>query len=144
MNKVYIFLIVVIITGCKLSSPLKGYGELEDRKIRYDLIYNNRKQTHVPVMIMASTMGTKTHKIHYAYVFYLASDKVLLNKNREHFELHYSSDTANSKTMENGDYFIPITNFDRAVFNEVIYLSDSLRLKNFDFLKHAEKFKKIK
>ncbi len=141
MYKVYLFLCFALISGCRLSKSLEGYGKLEDEKIRYSLFYNNRTSTHVPIAIYAMTLNTKTSK-HISYLFYLNQNVVTLQKNREHYSLYLEDDTMSLQKKTTKNELIPISSFDRAVFEKVIYFSDSLKLKNFYFLRKAKGFEK--
>lgn len=135
------FLLIIFLLSCKLSTQLSMKKVNDNFLVRYTLLYNNRKANHKPVSLYVSVDTLNTRDInHYYYLFSLNSNTVTKFHSymgrRENFTL-----ATDSKNNGSNDKLFPLTKLDSEIFDKIIYFSDSLKLKDFLFLKKAKGFK---
>jgi hypothetical protein len=139
----FLCLIITSLVGCKLADQLSKKKVNDNLMIRYALYYDNRTSNHKPYEFIVSIDTLNVNiRYHVLYQFHLKSnaiEKLQINgKERKDYVL--ITDSVNMYPKE--ELFL-ITPFESQIFERIIYLSDSLKLKDFNFLKQAKGFKII-
>ena len=136
-------LIIPLFISCKIATVLSKKKIDDNLFARYALFYNNRTGNHKPVNFSVSldTLNTKSRN-HRLYMFYLNSDTVEKFQNYKGQRENYILTTDSSKNNSN-EKIIPLTQLETQIFDKIIYFSDSLKLKDFDFLKKGTGFKLV-
>lgn len=137
------FLLVFFFTGCTLATTLSSGKVDNSLYMSYDLFYNNRTARHKPAEISVSAQKVIAKKIIYSrlYRFYINSNKVEKRETSggKRVKLYLVLD---STGFVNENLF-SVSQQEFEIFEKVIYYSDSLHLKDFNFLKKAKGFKLI-
>jgi hypothetical protein len=143
MKKTFFLLVVIFFAGCKLATTFSK-SKIDNNFVFYALFYNNRTAKHKPkfFLVGVETLNTsRANFMSYSYYFSLDSNKV------EKF-IHKGSGEnyiliLDSTNVDGNENIFPVSQLESKIFQKVIYFSDSLKLKDFSFLKKAKGFKLI-
>jgi hypothetical protein len=154
-NSIFL-LLLVFIAGCKLATRLSMEKINNNSVVSYDLFYNNRTAKHKAFYINVSVGSINRESAHRSlYSFFLNSNKVEKFENRglktgkKYILVLDSAITYKNNVLFNnelrpvGENLFSVSQFEFNLFKKVIYFSDSLHLKDFNFLKQAKVFKLI-
>ena len=136
-----IVIIFIFFQGCKIATQLSKEKVTSNLIIRYALFYNNRTINKKPSFIYVSVDSSNSKiRNHNAYLFYLNSNKVeKINNYRGEVKKY----TLISDSTNNNADLLSVSIFEAQIFEKVIYLADSMRLKDFNFLNQSKIFSLI-
>lgn len=140
-NYLVVLAMTILIAGCKLGVFLSKQKATDNSYIFYQLNYNNRSANHKPLLFYVSRDTISKFVNHTLYTFYLSNDEVTKFINYGGQRTNYILSFDSSKIDMQSTF--PISQLDFQIFKKIVYYSDSLKLKNFNFLKKATNFKVV-
>ena len=143
MRTLFIILTSFFLSGCILGKRISKPNFMDGWHVTYSLLYNNRHASHIPVKIVTVAFLKETQK-QFIYEFFISSDSVSKFSypykipEGTFYQLVFDSSQVSTTSNKN---FVDISKLDSDIFAKVIYLADSMHLKNFNYLRQGIAFK---
>ena len=154
MKKYFIYFYLLTLIGCYSGKILSRKNQVDDWLVDYTLMGAVPRQ-HSPYTIHVTANSGKDQYLYwfFANTDYVQKSKGFRGKGVTDYYLVFDSGYSytmnkwdslgyNESVKNNGKVF-PLSKLDSTVFQKIIFYSDSLKLKNFNFLKRGKYFKVV-